>query len=382
MNELLPSHAWEIVERDNWKILGTMTIADEGFESYFFELDAESALFITHYKWHCINLTNGTIRWTMDRIPFHKPGAYLLADGVLYIDEKITPDTNDIVAIDPVKGIDKTTGKFLWNYTYAKENTDGAVVLRSEFGYDENTLVFTISTSMLIALNRKTGKLLWKKKLDITSQGITPFIWNERVYIQGLSGEYRTLLLALDVKTGQVDDNQSIEIEELMLSFLSPKNQLLIHNNVLIYLSDKMNLVFHDLISKETIFKYRLNDSLRNYHFFVRDNVLHVNNAYSGATFSIDLGTFAPLPEPTYVGLKRLPRIQAHITARNLFVYNVERQKLIIASRHSGKIEAVIDLPTEKDLPGYHCRSILTLNEIIYIIRGFKDNTVEITAIG
>lgn len=124
----------------------------------------------------------------------------LVVDGIMYVSQR----PNDIVALDAA------TGRVFWVYHYTPEplskvccgaNNRGLAILG-------NTLYMGTLDANLIAVDRRTGKALWKTKVAETKDGYSitgaPLAVKDKVLIGVSGGErgIRGFVAAFDAKTG------------------------------------------------------------------------------------------------------------------------------------------------------------------------------------
>src|ERR1700690_3168232 len=81
----------------------------------------------------------------------------LVVNGVMYI----TDNEDDVFALNP------TTGKQIWKYTPSDMHT--TCIANRGVGYGQGMLFLGRCDAMLVALNAKTGAVVWKATVDPSS---------------------------------------------------------------------------------------------------------------------------------------------------------------------------------------------------------------------
>ena len=126
----------------------------------------------------------------------------IVVDGVLYL----------ISARARVFAIDGATGKELWNYRYPEPSRDtpGFVGNRG-LAVSAGKVVFGTKDNYLVALDQKSGRLVWKTNLDDAKQcgcNITaaPLVAKDKVIVGGSGGDgaHRGYITALDINSGRL----------------------------------------------------------------------------------------------------------------------------------------------------------------------------------
>lgn len=112
---------------------------------------------------------------------------------------------------DIVEAIDATTGSILWRYQYRLKNPSYAYHAKKGVAIAGDRLIVPTSDMHLIALNMRTGALLWDHAIDIGSETSflmknAPLIVKDKAII-GLAGyggvERGSFILAVDLATGK-----------------------------------------------------------------------------------------------------------------------------------------------------------------------------------
>ena len=125
----------------------------------------------------------------------------LVVDGVMYT---VSPP-NDVVALDAV------TGRQFWryNYTVAQEARPCCGRVNRGVAILGNTLFMGTLDGRVVALNAKTGEVLWNVAIDRPEAGyaltVAPLVVKDKVIVGPAGGEFgiRGYILALDPKTGK-----------------------------------------------------------------------------------------------------------------------------------------------------------------------------------
>jgi alcohol dehydrogenase (cytochrome c) len=124
------------------------------------------------------NVANLAPKWVF-HVPesSHLQSSPIVVDGILYV-----TNSNEVYALDAV------TGRAIWHYKYSLSKISrpnrGAAVLG-------NRLFFVSSDAHLIALNRKTGALLWETRFADSTKGysasLAPLATKDKIIV-GVSG--------------------------------------------------------------------------------------------------------------------------------------------------------------------------------------------------
>ena len=134
-------------------------------------------------------------------IPGQLEAAPIVADGVMYI----------VASFNHVYALDAVTGKPLWKYDHPLPEdlriccgpTNRGVAIA-----DDKVFLGTLDARM-VALDRKTGKVVWNVKMDDYNVGYSstaaPLVIKDKVIIGIAGGEYgvRSFIDAYDIKTGE-----------------------------------------------------------------------------------------------------------------------------------------------------------------------------------
>jgi alcohol dehydrogenase (cytochrome c) len=125
----------------------------------------------------------------------------LVVDGVMYVTQRL----NDVVALDA------TTGRAFWAFRYTPAadrvvccgaNNRGLAILG-------DTLFLGTLDANLIALDAKTGRMIWKTQVAVTKGGYSithaPLVVKDKVIVGVGGGEYgiRGFIAAYDAETGK-----------------------------------------------------------------------------------------------------------------------------------------------------------------------------------
>ncbi|MBQ9817327.1 MAG: PQQ-binding-like beta-propeller repeat protein [Proteobacteria bacterium] len=105
-----------------------------------------------YYGVTCIDMDNGDVLWTFDREGRRWLRILAVYEGIVYL--------SDLGASPLIIALDTQTGKELWRYAET-----GYYDFRSLFVTEDYVIFGTPTSSVLTALERKTGELAWK--LDI-----------------------------------------------------------------------------------------------------------------------------------------------------------------------------------------------------------------------
>jgi alcohol dehydrogenase (cytochrome c) len=154
------------------------------------------------------NVKNLELQWIWQAKSLEKYEATaLVVDGVLYTvtgASPATPTTNDVVALDAA------SGRIYWTYTYTNANFNACCgrVIRG-LAILGDTLYMGTLDAHLIAIDAKTGKLMWNTTVaDAAARySIThaPLVVKDKVIVgtAGGDGPIRGLLAAFDARTGK-----------------------------------------------------------------------------------------------------------------------------------------------------------------------------------
>ena len=125
----------------------------------------------------------------------------LVVDGIMYITQR----PNDVVALDAA------TGRVFWIYHYENAKTITACCGSNNRGVAilGDTLFMGTLDSHLVALDAKSGKLLWNTPIAESKAGysipVAPLVFKDRVLVGVAGGEYgiRGFIAAYDARTGK-----------------------------------------------------------------------------------------------------------------------------------------------------------------------------------
>jgi alcohol dehydrogenase (cytochrome c) len=128
----------------------------------------------------------------------------LVVDGVMYV---VTPR-------DWVYALEAATGKLVWEYRYPKPETmlaGGFAVQQSRgVAIAANRVYLGTNDNYLVALDRATGKPVWKVNVDDVKQcgcsiSAAPLVAGDKVIVGGTGGDsaHRGYLTAYDARTGR-----------------------------------------------------------------------------------------------------------------------------------------------------------------------------------
>jgi alcohol dehydrogenase (cytochrome c) len=125
----------------------------------------------------------------------------LVVDGIMYLTQR----QNDVVALDAV------TGRVFWVYRYENAKTVTACCGSNNRGLAilGDTLFMGTLDSHLVALDTKSGKLLWNTAIADSKAGysiaVAPLALKDRVVLGVAGGEYgiRGFVAAYDARTGK-----------------------------------------------------------------------------------------------------------------------------------------------------------------------------------
>ena len=133
-------------------------------------------------------------------------GAPLVIGDVMYLH---TPFPNNVYALD-LKDPDH---KILWKYEPKQDPSVVPVMccdtVNRGLAYDDGKIFLAQADTTLVALDAKSGKLLWSVKNGDPSKGQTstaaPHVFKDKVFVGIAGGEFgvRGHITAYDVKTGQ-----------------------------------------------------------------------------------------------------------------------------------------------------------------------------------
>lgn len=148
------------------------------------------------------DLESETIGWTVKAADSHTPmcgNKITLHDGVVYV-----PFING-----EIFAVDNQTGDIFWKSRLG--NITDQVVLKDQTPLISNGKLFITSqnqnqSSNIYALDIKDGSLAWTYKLDTPSNDITPFFFDNKIFIESASNVY-----SFDANTGKVLNQKTFE---------------------------------------------------------------------------------------------------------------------------------------------------------------------------
>jgi len=125
----------------------------------------------------------------------------LVVDGMMYITQRL----NDVVALDAA------TGRAFWIYRYtpAQDRVVCCGANNRGLGILGDTLFMGTLDAQLIAIDRRTGRVIWKTEVATTKSGYSithaPLVVKNKVIVGVGGGEYgiRGFIAAYDVTTGR-----------------------------------------------------------------------------------------------------------------------------------------------------------------------------------
>ncbi|HTR36124.1 MAG TPA: PQQ-dependent dehydrogenase, methanol/ethanol family [Bryobacteraceae bacterium] len=147
------------------------------------------------------NIKNLELKWVFQSRSTEKfEATALVVDGILYTVQA----PNDVVAIDAA------TGRVFWIYSYVPSTEARPCCGRVNRGLAilGNTLFMATIDAHLIALDAKTGHVIWNKEVAKPEAGyaatLAPLVVKDKVIIGTAGGEYgiRGFIAAYDAKTG------------------------------------------------------------------------------------------------------------------------------------------------------------------------------------
>jgi alcohol dehydrogenase (cytochrome c) len=148
------------------------------------------------------NVKNLKLRWAYQApVAGNWQTSPLVVDGIMYITQRL----NDVVALDAV------TGRAFWIYRYLPD-ADRIVCCGANnrgLGILGNTLFMGTLDAQLIAIDRTTGRPLWKTAVANTKSGYSithaPLVVKDKVIVGVGGGEYgiRGFIAAYDANTGK-----------------------------------------------------------------------------------------------------------------------------------------------------------------------------------
>jgi alcohol dehydrogenase (cytochrome c) len=147
------------------------------------------------------NVGNLELQWVFQARSLEKfEATALVVDGILYTVQA----PNDVVAIDAL------TGRVLWIYAYTPSKDARPCCGRVNRGLAilGDTLFMGTIDAHLLAIDARTGKPLWDKKIAEASAGYAithaPLVVKDKIIIGTAGGEYgiRGFIAAYDAKTG------------------------------------------------------------------------------------------------------------------------------------------------------------------------------------
>jgi len=127
----------------------------------------------------------------------------LVKDGVMYV----------ITGNDDAFAVNAKTGEFLWEYWSGIDQKISTVCcgwINRGVALGEGMVFFGQLDAHVVALDAKTGKVVWKTPIEQWENGYTitsaPIYYDGRIYIGMSGGEFgvRGRLTALDAKSGQI----------------------------------------------------------------------------------------------------------------------------------------------------------------------------------
>jgi alcohol dehydrogenase (cytochrome c) len=125
----------------------------------------------------------------------------LVVDGMMYITQRL----NDVVALDAA------TGRAFWIYRYtpAQDRVVCCGANNRGLGIRGDTLFMGTLDAQLIAIDRKTGRAIWKTEVASTKSGYSithaPLVVKDKVIVGVGGGEYgiRGFIAAFDARSGR-----------------------------------------------------------------------------------------------------------------------------------------------------------------------------------
>jgi alcohol dehydrogenase (cytochrome c) len=150
------------------------------------------------------NVNNLQLQWAFQARSLEKFEATpLVVDGMMYI----TQAPNDVVALDAA------TGEIKWLYSYSPSREARVCCGRVNRGVAilGNTVYMGTIDAHLVALNARTGMLLWDKEVAKAEAGYSithaPLVIKNKVIVGTAGGEYgiRGFIAAYDGVTGNED---------------------------------------------------------------------------------------------------------------------------------------------------------------------------------
>jgi len=147
------------------------------------------------------NARNLELKWVYQLESLEKFEATpLVVDGVMYF----TQPPSDVVAVDA------RTGRAFWTYSHPVAGTVGTCCGRDNRGLAilGDTLFLAAMDGMLVALDAKSGKEIWKTQVaggPGYSLTMAPLVVKDKVIVGPAGGEYgiRGFLAAFDTRTGK-----------------------------------------------------------------------------------------------------------------------------------------------------------------------------------
>jgi alcohol dehydrogenase (cytochrome c) len=142
------------------------------------------------------NVSDLRVAWAWSLPPGQNEATPLEHDGVLFVDSYG----------DRVQALNAVTGDLLWQYSRQLPSDNRTSVKRNLSIYEDKLLVPT-SDCHLVALELKTGKVIWDTQIADYSKGFQttggPLVAKGKV-MQGIAGQSAggNVIVALDVKTG------------------------------------------------------------------------------------------------------------------------------------------------------------------------------------
>ena len=253
--------AWEtpVKASDKLNIIGTQlfdTDDDSGYSS-FFGVNDKFAILNTYDFRMIVDLQKGAVKNRSKRYSGNLNEKNCSHNGVWYSVED-NGSNEYIIAIDPEKGIDPTSGTSLWQTNIGSIE----MYIRTDLHVDGNLLALNTS-SALIVLDINTGKVLWLGKPKGRTEKTMPIIYNDLIYTQLLVRK-KPILYAFDAQTGTPVDKKHIELAHPMFESGWRKNprRELVYNNRLYYLTQnekyEVYFVVVDLATGEELFSQSL----------------------------------------------------------------------------------------------------------------------------
>jgi PQQ-dependent dehydrogenase (methanol/ethanol family) len=126
-------------------------------------------------------------------------GSPIVHDGVIYINGRVK-----------TWAIDGRTCRRIWEHEYALQNVDGAISAARGVALYQGKVIRGTADGHLIALDAKTGKLLWDTTVHDSRDGYSitaaPAVWAGKVFIGEAGGDkgIRGRAWAFDAETGKV----------------------------------------------------------------------------------------------------------------------------------------------------------------------------------